>query len=559
MKEAYMDNFIKNHYNIIETYEQNKYQEIQMGTEISNSDNIIVINRLKKLDQYSDNLESSLENSLQNLLHIEKNSDDTLTFVTRYNEGISLKDYLKRSKISDEDRKKIAQDYLDIIKKYEPIDNSLKNILVDPKQININNNELVLNELLLIADDSKIPFEKVTQTIGKTLDLILEKDSFIESLLVGTAVYTSIEDILNVFYSNYINEESKIESYHYEDYFSGVESKSSTEEEKTTLFIPPTEISSNNKDFEGDISEEPEVIDDSTSEVELTSLGFVDEEENSDFEHHEHKNYFNNRFIIPIALIFLLLFGVVFAQNIIFKEDAPEYTVTFTREQIDGGYKFTANVPDDEEYIYEWRFSSEGEELATFEKASIPIEFKNKGNYTIELRVQNPEGHWSETYTDEFYYDAESLDAITESEETSNTGETTDSLNDFTISNQTDNITDDYENKYQGERSLKFTFDDENQTAKIKLEGILLKDEGNISFQIKSSTREPIGIRYVGLVGNTEKFDKKATHVPELENTWVMQSTVADTSGTSLDDLVLTFSAENTTIWIDQIEINNYK
>ena len=552
-----MDNFIKNHYNIIETYEQNEYQEIQMGTEINNPDNIIVINTLKKLDQYSSDLESRLEKSLQNLLHIEKNNNDTLTFVTSYNEGISLKDYLKSSKISNDHRKKITQDYLDIIKKYEPIDNSLKNILVDPKQININNNELVLNELLLIADDSKISFEKVTQTIGKTLDLILEKDAFIESLLIGSPVYTSIEDISNVFHTNYIDNENVIESYDYEDYFSDVESNNNTERENSTIFVPPIEMASDDENFEADVSEDPEVIDESTSEVKLTSLGFIDEEENSDFEHHEHSNFFNNRYIIPIALIFLLLFSVVFAQNIIFKEDVPEYSVSFTREKIEGGFRFTANVPDDQEYIYEWRFLSDGEELATFEKPSIPIEFKNEGNYTIELRVQNPDGHWSKTYTDEFYYDVDTLNGVNESEETSTTGETSDTFDDFTIRYQTDNITDDYENKYQGDRSLKFTFDNENQTAKIKLEGILLKDEGNISFQIKSSTREPIDIKYVGLVGKTEIFEKNSNYVPELENTWVMLPLTVNTS--SVDDLELTFSSKNTTIWIDQIEIENYK
>lgn len=553
-----MDNFIKNHYNIIETYEQNEYQEIQMGTEISDPDNIIVINTLKKLDQYSDHLKTTLENSLQNLLHIEKNTDGTLTFVTSYHEGISLKDYLKSSKISNDHRKKIAQDYLNIIKKYEALDNNLMNILVDPKQININNNELVLNELLLIADDSKIPFEKVTQTIGKTLDLILERDSFIESLLAGSAVYTSIEDILNVFHTNYIDESDAIEAYNYEDYFSDVESD---KKENSTTFIPPIEMASDQEDFKADITDneddEPEVIDETTSEVELTSLGFIDEAEDPELEHHEHNNRFNNKYILPIAIILLLLFGVVFAQNVLFKEDVPEYTVSFTREKIDGGFRFTANVPDDEEYIYEWRFLSDGEELATFEKASIPIEFKNEGNYTIELRVQNPEGHWSETYTDEFYYDVETLDDINENGDSSTTGETSDTFDDFTIRYQTDNITDDYENKYQGDRSLKFIFDEDNQTAKIKLEGILLKDEGNISFQIKSNTREPIDIKYVGLVGNTEVFEKNSTYVPELENTWVMLPLTVNTS--SVDDLELTFSSENTTIWIDQIEIKNYK
>lgn len=550
-----MDNFIKNHYNIIETYEQNEYQEIQMGTEINNPDNIIVINTLKKLDQYSDDLKTTLENALQNLLHIEKNTDDTLTFVTSYHEGISLKDYLKSSKISNDHRKKIAQDYLNIIKKYEPLDNNLKNILVDPKQININNNELVLNELLLIADDSKISFEKVTQTIGKTLDLILEKDSFIESLLAGSSVYTSIEDILNVFNTNYIDETDTIKSYDYEDYFSDVESD---QKDDSNVFIAPVEMASEQEDFSLDaLEDEPEIIDETTSEVELTSLGFIDEAEDSELEHHEHSSRFNNKYILPIAIIILLLFGVVFAQNVLFKEDVPEYTVSFTREKIDGGFRFTANVPDDEEYIYEWKFLSDGEELATFEKPSIPIEFKNEGSYTIELRVQNSEGHWSETYTDEFYYDVESLDEINESDNPSTTGETSDTFDNFTIRYQTDNITDDYENKYQGDRSLKFTFDEDNQRAKIKLEGILLKDEGNISFQIKSSTREPIDIKYVGLVGNTEVFEKNSTYVPELENTWVMLPLTVNTS--SVDDLELTFSSENTTIWIDQIEIKNYK
>ena len=55
----------------------------------------------------------------------------------------------------------------------------------------------------------------------------------------------------------------------------------------------------------------------------------------------------------------------------------------------------------------------------------------------------------------------------------------------------------------------------------------------------------------------TEIFEKNSTYVPELENTWVMLPLTVNTS--SVDDLELTFSSKNTTIWIDQIEIENYK
>ena len=553
-----MDTYINNHYNIIETYEKNEFQEIQMGTEISDPDNIIVINTLKKLDQYGDTLKSTLEKSLQNLLHIEENSDNTLTFVTTYHEGISLNDYLKSSEISDDNRTKIAQDYLNIIEKYDSIDNNLKNILVDPKQININNNQLVLNELLLIADDTKISFSKVTETIGKTLTLILEKDAFAESLLVPSQNYTSIKDISNVFHSRYSNNADAIEDYNYEDYFSDLESKEKENAiDNSTVLVPPIEMSSENTNNESPALEEKDLIDKSTSEIELTSLGFIDEDA-SDFKNHTNDKKFDNKYIIPIAIIFLLLFGVVFANNTLFKEELPEFTVSFTREKIDGGFRFTADVPNnEEEYIYEWKFFSDGEELATFEKPSIPIEFKNEANYTINLRIQNPDGRWSETYTDEFYYSIETLSAIEPSEETSETGKTQDTFDNYTLDYQTDNITDDYETKYAGNRSLKFDFSSDNPTAKIKLEGILLKDQGTISFQIKSSTREPIKIQYVGLVGNTELFEKNRTYTPELENTWVMLPLTVDTS--SVDDLELTFSSMDTTVWIDQIEIENYK
>lgn len=569
-----MDSYIASHYNIIETYEKNKYQEIQMGTKTNDPEDIVVINQLLKSPNYDPNLKDQLESSLKNLLYITED-DSKIIIATEYHEGISLNDYLKSSKISQENREKIAKDYLSSIQRYQGIDHQLLKVLVDAKQVNINDNALVLNELILLSSDESIDFSMVTKTIGHSLKMILDSDPFIESLLEGSSVYTSIDDIIEVFNNHYETPKTEVEAFNYNNYFDDVNKDTDhangdkmsvaavgltdidLDEDKEPIPEMPSETQEN---LEPD--ETQENLDElSQEEIELSSLGFIEDEEDLIEENKDEKDN-TRKFIIPIAILALLLFGFLISRLDFFKDSEPvtEYTVSYTKETTEKGVRFTADVEDPTLYTFEWKFYDEEEELATFDKPSVLIDFTNEGNYRITLRVQNEDGIWSDLYEEEYVHKEEDMSPIDDEsseDQATEIGESSESYDDYTIKYQSDNIIDDYENKKSGDKSLKFDFDGEEKQGKIRLEGILLKGEATISFYIKSSTREPIEIGYEGFVGNTSKFDMTKNYVPKVENTWFMYPVTVNTS--SVDDLVLTFKTSEGTIWIDDIEIENYK
>lgn len=552
-----MNNYIKDNYNIIETYEKNKYNEVQMGTKIDDSESIIVVNIINKIDSYSNNLKSNLENSLQNLLFIAEN-DDAITFVTDYHEGITLNDYLKSTTVSTTTRLLIAKKYLNLISKYDSLNNNFKKILVDIKQINIDKEDLYLNELILLTSNNEIEFSEVTKKIGEVLKVLLEKDEFIETLLNGSKFYHSISDINTIFDTHY-----NVDATNYFDDLGNdtiipmpVDIINNDEVIIEDTNIKTDELENNDNEENFDKSQ----LDDG-SEIELTSLGFIDdtEEEKENKPKNNKKNIDKNKLIISSIIILFLLFSsyLVTHNNFSFfnSNKNEEFIVSFNKERIDSNFKFTAIVDNNEEYKYEWKFFSNGEELASFDEKSITITFKNEGSYFITLRVQDEDGNWSNSYSEEIYHTINEMTPL--DEEDAVKASTTENLDSYTISYETDNIIDDYEMKKSGSKSLKFDFNNDTKIGEILLKDILMKNDTSVSLFIKSNTREPITMKFIGINGNTEPFEKTINHIPSLENTWQMISFNINTS--NIETLKIIFETKNSTIWVDDIEINAYK
>jgi len=533
-----MDTFIKENYNIIETYEKNQYNEIQMGTKISDTESIVVVNIINKIESLENDLKINLENSLQNLLYISED-ENTITFVTEYHEGITLEDYLQSMEISKNTRIEIAKKYLNYCSQYNSLNNTFKKILVDHKQINIDNGELYLNELIMLSNLDEIQFTEVTKEIGKVLHLLLEEDEFIETLLNGSFFYHSVDEIVNIFNTHYNTDETH--------YFDNIDN------DDLTLIPMPID---NNLETENKENIEEEIItdSDSDSEIELSSLGFIDDKE-LDEEKEEKKE--KNKFLIPAIIIFFLLIGGFFLKNINLNNtnSEKEFKTSFVKEKVGKNFKFTANTKDNTNYNYEWTFFSKGEELAAFDEKSIMIGFKNEGTYIITLRIQDEKGNWSDTYTEEFYYAINEMNPLDENPTES--ASVSEKLENFTISYESDNIIDDYEDKKSGSKSLKFDFTGGLKNGEIALKDILMKHDVSISLYIKSDSRNPINLTFKGMNGDTEQFVKTITHIPSLENTWEMISFNLNTS--NVENLIISIQTEDSTIWIDDIAIDAYK
>ncbi len=537
-----MDTFIKENYNVIETYEKNQYNEIQMGTKISDTESIVVVNTINKINSLEDDLKIHLENSLQNLLYISED-ENTITFVTEYHEGITLEDYLQSMEISKNTRIKIAKKYLNYCSQYNSLNNTFKKILVDHKQINIDNGELYLNELIILSTLDEIQFTEVTKEIGKVLHLLLEEDEFIETLLNGSFFYHSIEEIVNIFNTHYNTDET-----HYFDDIDKDDSK---------LIPMPTE---NNLEIESKEKTEEEISinSDNDSEIELSSLGFIDDNDlDLDLELEKENKKGKNKFLIPAIIVFFLLIGGFFLKNISLNNTSSEkeFKTSFVKEKVGENFRFTANTKDNTNYNYEWKFFSKDEELASFNEKSIMIGFKNEGTYIISLRIQDEKGNWSDTYTEEFYYAINEMNPLDEN--TIESASVSEKLENFTISYESDNIIDDYENKKSGNKSLKFDFTGDNKNGEIVLKDILMKHDVSVSLFIKSDSRNPINLTFKGMNGNTEQFVKTITHIPSLENTWEMISFNLNTS--NVENLIISIQTEDSTIWIDDIAIDAYK
>ncbi|MDM8533662.1 hypothetical protein QUF55_03060 [Clostridiaceae bacterium HSG29] len=533
-----MDTFIKENYNIIETYEKNQYNEIQMGTKINDTESIVVVNTINKIDAFEGDLKNHLENSLQNLLYITEN-ENSITFVTEYHEGITLKDYLQSMDISKNTRIEIAKKYLNYCLKYNSLNDTFKRILVDHKQINIDKGELYLNELIMLSNFKETQFTEVTKEIGKVLHLLLEEDEFIETLLNGSFFYHSVDEITNIFNTHYNTDETH--------YFDNVDNEDAT-------LIPMPIDSALKTENEEIIEEELPINTENDSEIELSSLGFIDDKElDDDIKDKKEKN----KFLIPAIIIFFLLVGGYFLKNISLNNTSSEkeFAISFYKEKIGENFKFTANTKDNTTYNYEWKFFSKGEELASFGEKSIIIGFKNEGTYLITLRVQDEKGNWSDTYSEEFYYAVNEMNPLDENPEQSTS--VSEKLENFTISYESDNIIDDYENKKSGNKSLKFDFTGNNKNGEIALKDILMKNDVSVSLFIKSDSRNPINLTFTGMNGNTEQFAKTITHIPSLENTWEMISFNLNTS--NVENLIISIQTNDSTIWIDDIVIDSYK
>ncbi|MGM0380152.1 MAG: PKD domain-containing protein, partial [Bacillota bacterium] len=304
------------------------------------------------------------------------------------------------------------------------------------------------------------------------------------------------------------------------------------------------------------IKEPDKNLDSDTGEIELSSLEFIDEEKENIEK--KRKDNTDNKKILIIAAIILAFSLITFsAYKQLNNPDTQneEFIAKIEYEKEGNVYTFSALDNENENYSYEWQILSNDKVLKTYNKREIKFSIKNKGNYTITLRVKNEEGIWSDLAKEEIYYEESDLDSL--DDENEETEDSKDTLDDYNIEYLSDNIELDSENKKDGEKSIKFDFNDNNTSSKFNINDLKLENENTLSFYIKSSTKNDIKFQINGYNGNTEVFSKTKNIIPILENTWEMVS--IDLKNENIDSIEIIINSKNSTIWLDNIDLSLIK
>ena len=212
MKPSYL-----NHYEIIQTYKEDEFQKVFVGAENKSGQAVIINNIYIKEDNPIWNLVSrDYENMFNNVINFEK-TDDGILVVTKMEEGLSLDEYLTDFNPTLAERINLFRQYLDNIKKYDPLPNNTKSVLVDKSQIILIDKKISFNELIIfdkdtfVTDDPGIVGDNIISVLQrllsmpnidyKDLSLYMNAVEFIDRLRKNHEEYNSIEKISDAFMS----------------------------------------------------------------------------------------------------------------------------------------------------------------------------------------------------------------------------------------------------------------------------------------------------------------------------------------------------------------------
>lgn len=580
-----MSNSYSEKFNVLEVFEQNPYQKIIMGTKKDSVDDVVVINVFNKGDYLNSKFVSDLFSSLQSLAFFEE-TDTELTIATNYNEGMSLSNYIESSDLSDDNRKTLATEYLNRLKNYDAFDPYFLSLFAEDKQLILNDDDFVFNELLILDDDlEKVQtFDRVVHKVSDTLEKILTHPSTAGDSAYVTGNIPAFISALRQTPSEYGSLD--LLSQGLEKTFNGESAEASKAEEKQASVTPvvapiiadapeakaepisegkaeadPEQVAVETEASSAVASETPSQADDKMTkdEIELEDVTYTDSDLDEIFSEQERENRRKrSMWLFFIALVIIIGF---FAKFLFFKDNKIPPVASFERVEQDEKIIFnntsTASGDNNSIKVAQWTVESGGKEFYnSTENYNIELILKNDGTYKVTLRVQDANEQWSEPYFQEFDYTVPTLGTIDEVLNPDGDAEANEKLNKYTITLE-DQGSYDTEVKRSGSKAIKLDLAANDGKGKVTLEDIFIDNNYIISMWLMTDDTNPVKIQFTGYNNGSVKFVKSVTHNPTAMNLWEM---VEASGGSNLiDKLEIVVSSDNATVWLDDIELSSYK
>ncbi|MEA3424153.1 MAG: hypothetical protein U9Q80_10220 [Bacillota bacterium] len=535
-----MDQIYNEIYKVINLFQENKYQKIYMGESIEDSALTIVITEFIKSDFIDKDFIDTLKNNLDNLLYFTEN-ETTATFITRYDEGMSIFQVIENIPNTTNFRTNILHDYLNKLRKFDALLPIFQFILASNSQFYVEDNELIHNELIIIDEDkidTTFSFTDVKNRIKDFSLMVLDYTPSTEDAELITLLRNFFNDLESDMSLNSIDKiyEAYKKIYIYDMYLD--KNDSSNKSAYIAAGVKNTSDAS---------------IEDEHTRKKRFILPFSN---NNILLFNKEKYAINPLYISLIIIAISIGLFAIFTPMIMRINDTDIPTASFEKERFEDQWKFInrSKTSDDDNRIeeIEWKIYSDNELINTFSTYNLNLTFNTEGIYKITLRIMDSYGNWSLPYTEEIFHTLLSLDPIDEQDSSTEIG--TESLNSYTIDFNGDLSFD--ESKFRtGNKSIQMQFSGD-ETQSIDLNRLFLDNNVKISFWINATDDTPLTITATGINEGNEVFSISRVHYPKIDQ-W--QKITFTTNTSYVNNLKISVNAEDMTLWIDDIEVNSYK
>ncbi|MBI9013569.1 MAG: hypothetical protein JEZ08_15155 [Clostridiales bacterium] len=198
-------------YDIIDTFDENRYQTVLMGIDNSNYQDIVIINKLYKSEHINNKFMEQYKKITDNLLSVHE-ADKEFTVVNQYEQASLLSDFLTEVSLDLDERIRLAKSFLYQLSDFSSFELAMQKVFIQSDQLTIKNGILKFSNYIFLKEfQAEISQIELIREIGKTLELILQLhrekltselsslQQFIYQLLNFDDIHDSYDDLYNRF------------------------------------------------------------------------------------------------------------------------------------------------------------------------------------------------------------------------------------------------------------------------------------------------------------------------------------------------------------------------
>jgi len=357
--------------------QEDEIQRIESGTLTGSQEQIILITILNP-KSVSD---TTRYHMLSHLFNTKAIFDENghLYIVLSQKKGPQLNRYLDQVNPTYNQRIALGHTLLKAINKYSVFSSTIQHQLLCDSQLCVIEDTIIFREIIDYTLQGIHNFSDITQRLGILLESILGRENKIHCIFIDLLTSNAFDQmplvkILALYKNVFIYEK----------------------QESINKILEMDLLLSNQKTL-------GEVREIEASVLPALSETFVPEDtetlENNDI-NTPHKKY-----IFPLAISFLIVcFTFINFNNLLFKPDTLQacYEVkTFE----DGKLSFiNASLCSSGIEQSEWRVYYNNKLVDAYQSENFYPAFNTEGTYTVELRVQDKKGNWSDAYKESFNY-----------------------------------------------------------------------------------------------------------------------------------------------------------